>query len=78
MFRGLTTGDHEIRRQHLGKHPDNLEVLPMPDVIVSMFGNPTAAFILFWELSFPFGRPPAVLCAPTQVTTTQFTLAQGN
>lgn len=52
MSRGLTTGDHEIRRQHLGKLPDNLQVLPMPDVIVSMFGNPTAAFILFRVLSF--------------------------
>lgn len=76
--RRFSTGDHEIRRQQPGKLPDNLEVQPVPDVVYSMFGNPTAAFVLFSMLSLPFGRPPAVLCASTQVTTAKFTSAPGN
>lgn len=60
MSRSLSTGDHEIRRQQPGKHPGNLEVQPVPDVLDPMFGNPTAAFILYSMLSLPFRRPPAV------------------
>jgi hypothetical protein len=78
MSSGLSTGDREIRRQQPGKLPENLEVHPVPDVRDPMFGNPTAAFILFSMRSLPFGRPPAVSCASTQVTTAKFTLALGN
>lgn len=78
ISRRLSTSDHEIRRQQPGKLPDNVEVQPVPDVVDSMFGNLTAAFILLSMLFLPFGRPPAVLCASTQVTTAKFTSALGN
>lgn len=73
----LSTGEHEIRGQKPGKLPGNVKVQPVPDVVDSMFGNPTAAFILLSMLPLPFGRPPAALCASTQVTRAKFTSALG-
>lgn len=73
----LSTGDHEIRRQQPGKFPGNVKVQPVPDVVDSMFWNPTAAFILLSMLSLPFGIPPAALCASTQVTRAKFSSVLG-
>lgn len=78
ISRRLSTGDQEIRRQQPGKFPESMEIQPVPDVVDSMFGSLTAAFILLSMLLLPFGRPPAVLCASTQVTTAKFASALGN
>lgn len=78
ISRRLSTGDQEIRRQQPGKFPESMETQPVPDVVDSMFGSLTAAFILLSMLLLPFGRPPAVLCASTQVTTAKFASALGS
>lgn len=78
ISRRLSIDDQEIRRQQPGKFPESMEIQPVPDVVDSMFGSLTAAFILLSMLLLPFGRPPAVLCASTQVTTAKFASALGN